>query len=252
MKKFAFTLAEIMIVLSVIAVLTAILLPAAQNATPNEDVMKFKKGHLAFINVINELLNSDKYYLNGDLGVRPNNTLLDGKHEGDNTYFCETFADVLGNIKEKNCQDVKGTKYGVQIRNYLKYPERLPENQGYLDYYCKKNQQQGLLPDITLTDGIMYYQTDPKVPYGINFEAFQTLEGNTTLQCVNDGNCSARLLGDAGRDDNGFQTTYKMHCMDIDGFNQGEDPFGYGVRHDGKIIYGLRASEWFKKSIQEK
>ena len=105
MKK-AFTLAEIMIVLSVIAILTAILLPSARNVMPDEKVMKFKKGHLAFVNVINELVNSDKYYLNGDLGVRANNVLIDGLHEGDNTYFCETFADVLGNIKEKDCQGI--------------------------------------------------------------------------------------------------------------------------------------------------
>ena len=38
MKK-GFTLAEIMIVLTVIAVLTAILLPSAKNAIPNEKVM---------------------------------------------------------------------------------------------------------------------------------------------------------------------------------------------------------------------
>ena len=133
------------------------------------------------------------------------------------------------------------------------YPERLPQNQRRLDSYCKKNQEKGLLPDITLTDGITYYQGDSKSPYGINFENFQTASGNyETLPCVSDGNCSKRLLGDAGKDDEGFQTTYKLHCMDIDGFNRGEDPFGYGVRHDGKIIYGKRASEWFKKTIQEK
>ena len=45
---------------------------------------------------------------------------------------------------------------------------------------------------------------------------------------------------------------YKYFCMDIDGINQGEDPFGYGIRVDGKIILGARAQEWIKKSIQEK
>ena len=41
MKK-AFTLAEILIVLSVIAIITAILLPSARNAMPNEDIQKAK------------------------------------------------------------------------------------------------------------------------------------------------------------------------------------------------------------------
>ena len=40
--KKAFTLAEIMIVLAVIGILTAIMLPTAYQSTPDEDVMKFK------------------------------------------------------------------------------------------------------------------------------------------------------------------------------------------------------------------
>ena len=42
MKK-GFTLAEIMIALVVIGVITSILLPVAFNNVPNENVMKFKK-----------------------------------------------------------------------------------------------------------------------------------------------------------------------------------------------------------------
>ena len=40
--------------------------------------------------------------------------------------------------------------------------------------------------------------------------------------------------------------------MDIDGINQGEEPFGYGIRADGKIILGKRAQEWSQKSLQDK
>ena len=39
--------------------------------------------------------------------------------------------------------------------------------------------------------------------------------------------------------------------MDVDGINKGEDPFGYGIRADGKIIMGARADEWMNKSIQK-
>ena len=72
--------------------------------------------------------------------------------------------------------------------------------------------------------------------------------------CMNVGewHCKQRLLGESALDGNGFQATYKGLCMDIDGFNQGEDPFGYGIRYNGKIIFGLRASEWFKRTIQNK
>ena len=40
--------------------------------------------------------------------------------------------------------------------------------------------------------------------------------------------------------------------MDVDGINKGEDPFGYGIRVDGKIILGARAQEWLGKNIQDK
>ena len=79
-----------MIVLSVIGVLTAILLPVARNTMPNEDVMKFKKAHSAIYATIRELVASDKYYRDGDLGVKPSRDLIDRTHDGDKTYFCCT------------------------------------------------------------------------------------------------------------------------------------------------------------------
>jgi len=251
MKKFAFTLAEIMIVLSVIAVLTAILLPAARNATPNEDVMKFKKAHLTFVNVINELVNSDKYYLNGDLGVRPNNALIDGTHEGDNTYFCNTFADVLGNVKEKDCQQ-EITKITPGIQYYLGTSTGNTDNARWLDGFCRKYQENSFLPAIVLSDGTHYYESTPSFPFGGKFKTlYEQLHGNLD-GCIRDGNCEARLLDGGHRTPAGSSSYHKSFCMDIDGFNQGEAPFGYGIRKDGKIFFGARATEWFKKTIQDK
>ena len=43
MKK-AFTLAEMMVVLIILGVLTAIILPNAYKMSPDEEVMRFKKG----------------------------------------------------------------------------------------------------------------------------------------------------------------------------------------------------------------
>ena len=37
-----------------------------------------------------ELVALDKYYRDGDLGVKPNGDLIDGTHDGDKTYFCCT------------------------------------------------------------------------------------------------------------------------------------------------------------------
>ena len=35
----------------------------------------------------------------------------------------------------------------------------------------------------------------------------------------------------------------------MDGINKDEDPFGYGIRADGKIFLGARAQEWLQKLI---
>ena len=94
MKK-GFTLAEILIVLVIIGVLTMILLPVAFQSSPDEKVMKFKKGYNTLNTVIRELVSSDRYYQNGDLGTRANGNTIDGEHDGDITYFCETFADTI-------------------------------------------------------------------------------------------------------------------------------------------------------------
>ena len=52
---------------------------------------------------------------------------------------------------------------------------------------------------------------------------------------------------------NGLETyrAYKCICMDIDGINNGEAPFGYGVRVDGKVEISGRGKEWINKSLQK-
>ena len=75
--KNGFTLAEILIVLVVIGVLTSILLPVAIQSSPDEKVMKFKKGNATLGKVISELVNNDKYYADGDLGKRSNGELME-------------------------------------------------------------------------------------------------------------------------------------------------------------------------------
>ena len=66
MKK-AFTLAEIMIVLTVIGILTAILLPVAFHSTPDEAAMKFKKANANLGTLVREMVSSEKYYKESDV-----------------------------------------------------------------------------------------------------------------------------------------------------------------------------------------
>jgi len=219
----AFTLAEIMIVLSVIAVLTAILLPAARNAMPNEDLMKFKKAHNTITTAIREIVNSDDYYLDGNLGVKPNGDAIDGSHEGDNAYFCETLADIL-NAKSKACEttiDWTRAVWGYDT------PEEIISQD--CDTHCSQsweNEQR-----IVSLDGFDWYESCPNEPFGISYDGVKNYERKNNL---------------------GMYHVYKCICADIDGRNNGLEPFSWGVRIDGRVINGKRVNEWLSKSIQEK
>ena len=253
----AFTLAEILIVLVIIGVLTMILLPMAFQSSPDEEVMKFKKGYNTLGTVIRELVTSDKYYQNGDLGTRANGVLIDRTHEGDFTYFCETFADVIS-TKNVNCLEGGLNNYGslqgifhsggeIELKDAL-----LSQMKEMLDSTCAREDVQKLFGNsIVTTDEIRYYESGPERTFGSNERGWNAEEG--TLVSEN------RPRAFAGpndvpyfQDKNGFDINYKIFCMDIDEPNKDEAPFGFGIRADGKILNGARADEWLKKSVQKK
>ena len=249
-----FTLAEIMIALVVIGVITSILLPVAFNSVPDENVMKFKKGNATLAKVINELASSEQFYLAGDLGKDKNGNWVEKPD-----YFCITFSEIL-NTKSVYCKDkVVDSSYppvGVDgdKNNYWKIHYQIEKTTTYLDYLCKTLQNEDLSKIVT-NDDITYFEALPNFAFGADkpiegkrnvyyytwdyttTENFETGEGNTSQSYGTD---------------QGFLYTYKPFCMDIDGIGEGEDPFGYGIRVDGKILLGERAQEWLSKNIQDK
>ena len=229
LKKYAFTLAEIMIVLVVIGILTGILVPAAMNSMPNENVMKFKKAHNTLYRVINELVSSDKYYADGDLGIRPNGDLIDGTHTGDKTYFCKTFADII-TTKQSNCTEQ--IEYGYTIAS-----DAILKQEVLVDNLCRQKANSNTLGmDITTTDRIRYYTVG-------SFLFGASLNGRKYLPAS---------LGENPR-------FIAALCIDVDGTPSeatssdciNECPFGYAISADGKIYPGQRVLNWLEKSIQE-
>ena len=245
MKSKAFTLAEIMIVLGVIGVLTAILLPVALQSTPNENVMKFKKGHNALLTTIRELVNSDEYYLDGDLSVMNNGVIIDDSTTKNIKYFCNSFADIVS-VKKVKCS----TK---ELYDYSHITLSTLDDSDQSDDMCK-NAAETIDEEIVTLDGIVYYQGSPGTPFGVQY---YYLDG--TKYTNGESSCGIKGLfkirGEAS-DCTDYYTfpisVYKTFCMDIDGIGKGEDPFGYGIRVDGKVLFGTRAQEWLQKSIQEK
>ena len=269
-----FTLAEVMIVLTVIGVLTAILLPVARQSMPDENLMKFKKAHNTLGTVIRELVTSDKYYLDGDLGRRPNGDLIDGTHDGDITYFCNSIADLVS-AKVINCSEyingVDGAGDAFIGKSAVDAVDVTVEEGGqYLDEMCRRFSI-NVGEEIILNDNVVIFQTAPNISFGITLQNFrnQTYDNSAIEECVSvtETYCALRMFADphAPReqilfdDDNGFDFMYKPLCIDIDGIHPNatadncvnECPFGYGIRADGKIVAGARATEWLERDVNE-
>ena len=244
MKK-GFTLAEIMIALVVIGVITSILLPVAFNNVPNENVMKFKEGNATLAKVINELVTSGEYYKEGDLGVKADGTFVNSA-----TFLCETMANIM-NTKTINCsknnENIDESHLHISVVNGK---DNTPDLKRNADFCCKKYQKS----EIITTDDITYFQVGPNNHFAINYkETGQRLFGNPGYwNDVADFDENGVEIPGSSKANSPFDLIYKVFCMDVDGINQGEDPFGYGIRADGKILLGKRAQEWIEKSIQEK
>ena len=245
--KKGFTLAEVMITLTVIGIITAVIIPVAINSKPDENIMKFKKAHNTLYQVISELVNSNKYCSNGDLGVLPNGDLVDSP-----TYLCETFADIVS-AKTVNCSNKSTSGESVILNSTSAWVSEGGENgvavtqeaiiaaKNKADSICK-NTMSTIGEEIVLNDGTIFFDAKPIMPFGKLLLTSCGLSVNPKKRAFGDPPCMY--------DNNGFNIAYKVFCFDIDGINKGEDPFGYGIRADGKILTGARADEWLEKSIQ--
>ncbi len=261
-KNRAFTLAEVMIVLTVIGVLSAILLPVAFHSTPDKNILKFKKANNTFYSAIRELVSSGKYYMPGYLGIMPDGTLPIGitietnsgyfldnyylrkiaswaSHASDDgiQYFCNSFADLVS-AKENNCTfdalDTTHTLLIAQIPAY--YYDKI---ETISDTYC--------LPTSTIfTKGYNSFKTNDDV----TFYDYGNVFGRASASCTYSK--TDEFGYEMCTDKNGFDVSYQIVCMDIDGVDGPIKPFGYGVRSDGKIVSGLRARWWLQRDITKK
>jgi len=288
--KNGFTLAEIMIVLTIIGVLTMILLPIANHSRPDENVMKFKKADTTLKNAIHELVTNDKFFVNGDLGDKAdghntyefvinnsdkygdtyyteaevcNNTTHEDINSSDMCYtmqyFCYALNDVLS-TKEVNCSTVWNRRnWGYEIigggawGNYD--GARTLTKQDWEDSKKRidlrcKEYAKSVGKEIVTTDNIVYYESSPA-------SAFNSTALNGKRQYSPPNQFPAYY-----RDQNGFDIMYKILCIDVDGWDETKGskncddvkdicPFGYGVRADGKILSGARADEWLEKGFQK-
>ncbi|MBQ4646240.1 MAG: type II secretion system protein [Candidatus Gastranaerophilales bacterium] len=248
MKK-GFTLAETMIVLVVIGVLGAILLPVINKANPDSDLLRFKKAHETLLNAVQELAASDKYYLNGDLGIRADGVLLDGSHEGDEEYFCNTFSQVVKHKKITCKQNYNNAHGGTQTSSMASSQLTMDS----VHNYCLHMQNNGAEPILISPDGIEYYYLGQNTPFGVSGEKFSQNAYSQTCEERGVSGCDKRFFKPTVFLNNGNLTfEVKYLCIDIDRWRGGEEPFGYLLTADGKVFPGTRAQEWLQRSVIKK
>ncbi|MBR5304231.1 MAG: type II secretion system protein [Candidatus Gastranaerophilales bacterium] len=230
MKKTAFTLVEVTIVLVLIGVLATILLPVAFNSTPDKNLVKFKRAYDTYITALQELINSDKYYLNGDMRVKSNGELIDYTHEIDSAYFCESFSNFI-HLKEKSCK-----KNGSALVSALPTFEGQrvdcpggsvtwnPGETHHAEAFCNPPNKSNISYVKDINNVLYYYapQNFNSETHGVPFSEYCVDEFGNSLQ-------------------------YEFHCIDIDGFDYGEDPFWIALRYDGRIVNSPRVQEWLGK-----
>ncbi|MBR6298827.1 MAG: prepilin-type N-terminal cleavage/methylation domain-containing protein [Candidatus Gastranaerophilales bacterium] len=268
-----FTLAEVMITLMIIGIISAIVIPVAIHSKPDENLIKFKKAHDTLHQVIKTLVESDKYYLAGDLGMKADGTQI-FHNEASTDYFCKTIADLLV-TKSVNCSQYSDSSRYGGYSQWLLSNESLGDvatgspvrrhvddttiqaSKEKFDLECKKSGKT-MGAEIITTDDVAYY---PSAKSQFGSQNVDPNEQNGLTQTI-----KLRFFSPPNQfpanygDENGIDIAYKIYCIDIDGIPDNvtktdcvnECPFGYGIRADGKILPGARAEEWLKKDISGK
>lgn len=106
MKK-AFTLSEMLVCISIMAVLVVLFLSAVR-AKPNSNMVMFRKAYNITSNNIYEMLQSAIYYETGFLNnLQPTSQQVEGEYPSGQTKFCKIFANYVNTAGEPKCSGSK-------------------------------------------------------------------------------------------------------------------------------------------------
>lgn len=223
-KKGAFTLAEIMIVFTVIGVLTAILVPALFTSSPDQEKLRAKKAFNTLTRAVESLTNSGPYDTNG--GMLTSTTFATTADDRE-SFFCNNLAEIL-NVKKVDCteDDINESITGGSSDNlHLK----VGSTANVADYETLQNSFD------TMCKAAYYGNDDsPKGEFnivtsdGILWGIQRTDFSDTTTITLNSVTSPA---------------FYNLICIDVDNHNDAEHIYGAGVRKDGKILVGTKLQE---------
>lgn len=110
--KKAFTLAEVMVTLALVSVISSILVPAIMQVKPDRNKLLFKKAYTTVEKIVTEIVNDDNLYpiVSGSTGLDNITAVnLNDKTYSGASKFCELFALKL-NIVENAANCAAGAK----------------------------------------------------------------------------------------------------------------------------------------------
>lgn len=197
--KVGFTLAEVLIALTLLGVICAFLIPAIMGMTPSRNRVMFRKAYYTIESTLNEMINDGSNYpatesdwgtdTNGKEVLRGFNNTTSTKVEGRNK-FCYLFIDELNTISgSPTASCVLANKTGVSA------------------------------PPAVTTDGITWYISSQASEFSLDPTSY-----TTKIMVDVNSNGSPNCTTDAAGGDFG----YSAGCKD-------PDRFIVGVRYDGKL-----------------
>ena len=209
--KRGFTLAELMIVLAILGIVSAVLTPIVFNAAPDENKLKFKKAYYTLQRTVDAVINSDTY-TEGNMGNVPPTA-------DPSKVMCYSFLDMLNTMYD-NCEATNAIVTN-NSNPYVYDSTNATTSLDTLDSYCTATSvsdpfQGGNsnLPKFITQDGIYWWGFD------YDFDSSGYLPGSSTIR-----------------------TDYAIVCVDVDGSGP-EQAIAFGVRHDGKVMVGNKARQW--------
>ena len=215
MKKYGFTLVEVLITIAIIGVVLALMMPMIDNLLPDKGEARAKKAYNTLTNVVDSLVNNPDIYPDGVLASPTRNTagtVLTADQR--NIYFCEQFADAV------NVSGGEGCGFANTLAAALLRDSHASTADG-LDSACV-NTNATFLAYLVSRD-LLFKTTDGVYWYGM-FDDFTTEPA-------------------AGSVDN----RYVVVCTYVDAGNGLDDIYSFGVRRDGKIMLGKRMQDILDK-----
>lgn len=260
----AFTVAELVIVIAVLGIISATVAMSSIKSAPNDKLLKFRKAHMMLTKGVEELSGNKVFYTQGDFSKKADGSIVPHLKQDGIDYFCDTLSTMLA-AEKVNCAGIKSTPY-----SFYEYQE---DNKGKITPDCASTKNPKAL-DMECSCNLIKHLLNGDFPYRSKIVNADNITFAFPLG-VDFYNISQKA--EEGGTCFGSDIFYQPVCVSLEEFNmdinndssvdeldyfacekalrESEDyekilnytPFAYGVRRDGKIILGEKTQQWLKR-----